>query len=73
MVALCANAQFIDEIRRLAIEVLTELCEKRPQMMRKMTNFPSMVLPAVFALMVEIEVCSRLCDKLLLASVLQIC
>lgn len=61
MVAICGNTQLDDEPRRLAIEVVTELTEKRPHMMRKMPNFTAIVLPVVFGLMVEIEVCGRRC------------
>lgn len=57
MVAITSNDKIEDDGRRLAIEILTELCEKRPQMIRKMPDFVSQVLPAVFSLVVEIEVC----------------
>lgn len=55
MVQICGNTQLDDEPRRLAIEVVTELTEKRPHMMRKLPEFAPVVLPVVFGLMVEIE------------------
>lgn len=57
MVQICGNTQLDDEPRRLAIEVVCELCEKRPQMMRKVPDLAQTVLPVVFGLMIEVEVC----------------
>ena len=57
MVQICGNTQLEDETRRLAIEVIVELSEKRPQMLRKVPDLPQIVLPVVFGLMVEVEVC----------------
>eukprot|EP01134_Creolimax_fragrantissima_P002765 CFRG2765T1 len=55
MVAVASNENYNENARKLAIELITTLCEKRPAMIRKFEGFPQLVLPVAFGMMLEIE------------------